>query len=261
MTFQSCRDRGIWYHRGVNPSVESRSSSGRFVTTRWNMVLSAATGGVTQGDALEELCRAYWYPVYAHVRRRGHAPDDAQDLTQEFFARLLEKNWLSGIEPTGGRFRSFLLTAVNRFLANEYDRTQAAKRGGGKRVISLDEGHAEQRFAHEPVTNESPDRIFERQWAATLMDRALTRLRSESDSRGTGGEFAALNPFLSRDPETGEYAALARALKTSHSNIAVAVHRLRARYRELVREQVAQTLLDPVEVSQELHYLYNVLSS
>jgi len=239
----------------VNSGAERGLGSARFVTTRWNVVLSAAGPGAAQTNALEQLCRAYWYPIYAHVRRRGHGPDDAQDLTQEFFARLMEKNWLSGIEPTGGRFRSFLLTAVNRFLANEFDRTQAAKRGGGQRVISLDDEEAQQRYASEPATNETPDKIFERYWAATLMERALTRLRLENENP----DFTALNPFLSRDPEPGEYASLGTGRNVSA--IAVAVHRLRTRYRELVREEVAQTLSDASEINAEMRYLHAVLSA
>lgn len=245
----------------MNPSAEPRSGSSRFVTTQWNVVLNAAGPGGAQSDALEQLCRAYWYPIYAFIRRRGNGPDDAQDLTQEFFARLLQKGWLSGIEPTGGRFRSFLLTAVNRFLANEFDRAQAAKRGGGKRVISLDDERAEQRYANEPFTEETPEKVFERRWASTLMDQALTRLRDETTAAGTSRQFAALNLFLSREPGSGEYASVALELESTSAAVAVAVHRLRARYRDLVRQEVARTLTDPADINAEMRHLYEALSS
>jgi len=243
----------------VNLDEEQPSVSPRFVTTQWNVILSAANTGAAQIDALEQLCRAYWYPLYAYVRRRGHGPEDAQDLTQEFFARLLEKNWLADIEPAGGRFRSFLLTAMNGFLANEYDRSRAAKRGGGKQIISLDQDRAEERYLNEPATDETPERIFERRWALTVLDQALARLRNEYETAEKSRQFDLLNPFLSREAGEGEYASVAKQLGFGAGAIGVAVHRLRQRYRESVRQEIANTLADATRVDEEMRHLFAAL--
>ncbi len=231
----------------------------RFLTTEWSIVLTASQPGETQVKALEELCRTYWYPLYCYVRRRGHSPEDAQDLTQEFFARLLEKNWLSEIKPEGGRFRSFLLTALSRFLANAYDRATAVKRGGGREILSLDQAAAEERYAAEPKTNETPERLFEKRWAWTVLDLALNCLRTECTSSGKDRPFELLHPFLSREATAGEYSTVAETLAMSPGAVGVAVHRLRHRYRELVREQIAATLGDRTRVEEEMNYLVSLL--
>jgi len=231
----------------------------QFMTTQWRTVLMAAESGADQTQALEQLCRTYWYPLYAYVRRRGHGPDDAQDLTQEFFARLLEKKWLEGIKPDAGRFRSFLLTALSRFLANAYDYKQAARRGGGKQILSLDQAAAEERYSMEPVTNETPETVFERRWALAVLDQALKRLREETADIGKARLFELVGPFLSREATPGEYAGIGGQLGISPGAVGVSVHRLRHRYRELVQEEVAATLSDPGQLQEEMQHLISVL--
>lgn len=231
-----------------------------FATTRWTLVLAAGDDVSPQGrEALEQLCRGYWFPLYAYVRRRGHDADAAQDLVQGFFTRLLERNDLAGLTREGGKFRSFLLTALNHFLANEHERTQARKRGGGREFLSLDDDSAEDRYRREPAHTESPDRLFERQWALALMENALRRLAEEQLAGARAESFAALRPFLSREPEPGEYAALANQLGLTPGTLAVQVHRLRERYRQLVRAAVADTVDSPLEVDAEMRHLLAAL--
>jgi RNA polymerase sigma-70 factor (ECF subfamily) len=208
---------------------------------------------------LEELCRAYWYPLYAYVRRRGHSVQEAQDLTQEFFARLIEEQWLAEADARKGRFRTFLLTALNHFLAKEWRRSQAAKRGGGKVLISLDDT-AEARYAQEPASHLTPETIYERRWALSLFDRALSRLRSQYVAAGKSRPFDLLKQYLSTEAADGEYAALALELEMSAGAVAAAVHRLRQHYRELVREEVAQTVESPADVEDEVRSLLAALN-
>jgi RNA polymerase sigma-70 factor (ECF subfamily) len=207
---------------------------------------------------MEELCRAYWYPLYAYVRRRGHGVEEAQDLTQEFFARLLEKHWVGEADPGRGRFRSFLLMAVNHFLANEWRRSQAAKRGGGQPVISLD-ATAEGRYAQETASTLTPEKLYQRRWALSLFDRALGRLRAEYAARGRTRLFACLKEFLSEESAEGDYARLGAELEMSPGAVAAAVHRLRQHYRELVREEVAHTVETPAEMEDEIRSLLAAL--
>jgi len=257
--------------RGMVPGINS-NESGRerpaadapqgawFGSTHWSVVLAASSPDpVRQAAALDQLCRTYWYPIYSYVRRRGNGPEDAEDLAQEFFARLLDKQWLEGVEKNGSRFRSFLLSALNGFLANEYDRATAAKRGGGRQILSLDADDAERRYALEPVTHETPERIFDRRWALTVLDRALARLKSETTVSGKARHFDLLSPFLSRTPDAGEYAPMAAGLGISAGAVGVAVHRLRQRYRELVRSEIAETLSDPSRVDSEMSELFAAL--
>jgi len=232
----------------------------QFITTQWSAVLSAARDDSPESaQAMTQLCQAYWYPLYSYIRRKGRQPEDAQDLTQEFFARLIEKRWLAEIEPSGGRFRSFLLTAVNRFLANEYDRSTALKRGGGRQLVSWDQQEAEERYLREPITEQTPERIFDRRWALALLDRALARLQEELTQAGKTAHFNSLNTFLSREPDGGEYSLAAASLGISAGAVGVAVHRLRHRYREIVRAEVASTLIDPAEVEREMQDLFAAL--
>jgi len=235
-------------------------ASQRFVTTHWSVVLQAKDNDPSVAKAaLAELFQAYWFPLYAYARRRGHGPEEAQDLTQEFFARLIEKTWLSGIKPYGGRFRSFLLTAFNRFLANEYDRNNAARRGGGQKFISLDQVYAEELYFQEPYTDETPEKIFDRRWALTLLDQALVRLRQAAHDAGKEQHFQLLSPFLSREPLAGEYEAVGASLGLSSSALAAAVFRLRRQYREVLRACVAETLDNPMDVNEEMRHFMAAL--
>lgn len=230
----------------------------QFATTHWSVIVAASQPDNAQHDqALATLCQHYWLPVYAYIRRRGNRPEDAQDLAQEFFARLLAKQWLAGIEPQGGRFRSFLLTAVARFLANEYDRNRAAKRGGG--VVPLNLEQAESLCCDAFASSDSPERAYDRRWAVILLNRAIGRLRDEAAACGKSAHFENLNRFLSREAEPGEYVAAGTALNLSPGAVAVAVHRLRHRYRQLLRLEVAQTLSDPSLVDEELRHLLAAL--
>jgi RNA polymerase sigma-70 factor (ECF subfamily) len=226
-----------------------------FKDTRWSLVLGARD---RDDRALAGLCRAYWYPLYAFVRRRGHSPEDARDLTQEFFARLLEKEWLAAVDPQRGRFRSFLLAAMSHFLANEWDRARAQKRGGDQVFVPIDVATAEGRLGREPSTDGSDaERAFERRWALTLLERALERLRAEQDDAGRA-RFERLKELLVGDG--GGYGAAAASLGISEGAVKVAVHRLRRQYREAVRREVAQTVLDPESLEDELRALMAALA-
>jgi RNA polymerase sigma factor (sigma-70 family) len=232
-----------------------------FATTQWGTVLAAVRGSDSQLSALDQLCRTYWYPLYAYIRRRGNDSEDAKDLTQEFFAQLLSKEWLAEIVPEGGRFRSFLLTAVNRFLANVYDRSRAKKRGGCQQFLSLDAEAAEAQYARELTTTETPERTFERRWALTVLDAALMRLRMELVDAGKLHHFELLSPFLFCEPSAGEYEEVGRLLSISQNAVRVAVHRLRQRYREAVHREIAGTLVHTGELAEEMQHLFAALRS
>ena len=210
--------------------------------------------------ALEKLCRAYWYPLYAYVRRRGQSPEDAKDLTQEFFARLLERNWIGRADQQRGRFRSFLLSAMNHFLADEWDKARAQKRGGGQIPVPLQFDTAETRYGYEPVDNTTPEQNFERRWALTLLDTVLQRLHSEYEQEGRAELFATLHPCLVGDRSSQPYAELAVKLGVSEGAVKSAVHRLRQRYRQLLHDEIAQTVAEPGEVDEELRHLFTVLA-
>jgi RNA polymerase sigma factor (sigma-70 family) len=233
----------------------------QFVTTHWSAVLTAAHPDSTHvGQALAELCETYWYPLYAYVRRRGYAPADAQDLTQEFFARLLAGNWLDQADRTRGRFRSFLLSAMKHFLANDWNKAGTQKRGGHIALVSLDADKAETQYGRHAVTEESPDRLFERRWAVALLDRVLGGLEEEYRREDKGGLFAALKPSLATDRNALSYPTLAASLGISEGAARVAVHRLRQRYREMLRAEVGHTVVSAGEVEEEMHYLFQVLA-
>ena len=230
-----------------------------FKTTHWSVVILAGQGTSPQAaESLEKLCRAYWFPLYAYVRRHGHKPEEAQDLTQEFFARLIEKHWVATADQGKGRFRSFLLMALDRFLANEWRSAHAAKRGGGCPVISLDDT-AETRYALELATDLTPERTYERQWALSLFDQALARLRQEYAAAGKTRQYDALKEFLSNEPGEGDYARVGAHLQMSTGAVAAAVHRLRQHYRSLVREEIAHTVNSPDEVEDEMRSLLAAL--
>lgn len=225
------------------------------------MVLTAGRDDTTRAqDALARLCQTYWYPLYAYVRRRGHSPEDAQDLTQEFFARLLERNWLGRADQQKGRFRSFLLSAMNHFLSDEWDKARAQKRGGGLQPVPLQFDTAETRYGHEPADPVTPEQNFERRWALTLLDEVLRRLRLEYEADGRTELFAALHPCLVGDRTAQPYAELGVKLGVNEGTVKTAVHRLRQRYRRLLRDEIAQTVAEPGEVDEELRHLFAVLA-
>lgn len=231
-----------------------------FATTRWTLVLSAGQAGTPAAHAaLESLCRIYWYPLYAFIRRQGRDTHDAQDLTQAFFARLLEKNYLDQVSPEKGKFRSFLLACLKHFLANEWDRRRAQKRGGALLLLSIDAADAERRYGLEPAHGQTPEALFERRWALTLLDRVLEMLRTEFVAAGKGTQFDQLKEGLTVDRHSLSYAALGARLGLREGAVKVAVHRLRRRYRELLRAEIAHTVSIASEVDEELRHLFAVL--
>jgi DNA-directed RNA polymerase specialized sigma24 family protein len=232
-----------------------------FATTHWTVVLAAGRRRTPQADvALEELCRTYWYPLYAYVRRQGHSKEDAEDLTQAFFARFLEKNYLEGLRSEKGRFRAFLLAALKHFLANEWDRANRQKRGGGVTTLSLDWQNADTRYKIDPADNLSPDKLYDRAWAVTLLERVITRLHDENAAEGKANLFEGLKPFLMLGKSAIPYAQAAVELDLSEGAARVAVHRLRRRYRELLREEIAQTLSLPEQVDDEMRALFSAFA-
>lgn len=210
---------------------------------------------------MEELCRTYWYPLYAYVRRQGHSREDAEDLTQGFFARLLEKNYLEGVSSDKGKFRSFLLVALKRFLINEWDHANRQKRGGGLKPLSLDWQDAEMRYQINPADDLSPDKLYDRAWALIVLERVITRLRDESGADGKAGQYEQLKTFLMMGKSEIPYPQAAAALKMSEGAVRVAVHRLRRRYRELLREEITQTLANPAQAGEEMQALFSALAS
>ncbi len=232
-----------------------------FVTTHWSVVMSAATGESTDaGSALEHLCQTYWYPLYADARRRGHSVEDAQDLTQAFFARLLERHWVADADRQRGRFRTFLLPAMSRFMADEWDKARAQKRGGGITHVPLQLDEAETRYGCEPPDERTPEQYFERRWALTLLDAVLRRLQAEYAREGKAQVFEALNSALAGGRESQPYAQLASRAGMSEGAVKVAVHRLRKRYRHMLREEIARTMAVGADVDEELRQLFAVLA-
>ncbi|MEQ1854553.1 MAG: sigma-70 family RNA polymerase sigma factor [Chthoniobacteraceae bacterium] len=230
-----------------------------FATTRWSVVLRAGSGAdeTNARDALAMLCRAYWYPLYAFVRRTGKSAHDAQDLTQEFFARLVEKEWLAGVVRERGRFRSWLLAAMKHFLAKEWRDSQREKRGGSTEFVPLDSVSAEERYAREPADSASAEQIYDRRWALDLLDRGLARLQMEFGAAGKAAQFAALRFSL-----TGEKVPLAEVaaqLGMSEGAVKVGIHRMRERYRDLIRDEIAETVAKPEDVDGELAELFAAL--
>ena len=232
-----------------------------FVTTRWTMVLSAGRKSSPHSDrALAELCQTYWYPLYAYIRRQGRTKEDAEDLVQAFFARFLEKNYLEGLAAERGKFRAFLLAALKHFLANEWDKTQAQKRGGGAEHLSLDWQDADERFHLDPPDPTNPERLFDREWALALLARVIARLAAECMQDGKAELFARAKGFLTVGQDAIPYADAARELGLDEGALRVAVHRLRKRYRALLREEIAQTLVEPGQVEEELGSLLAALA-
>jgi RNA polymerase sigma factor (sigma-70 family) len=232
-----------------------------FRTTHWSVVLNA--GRDERGaanEALESLCKAYWYPLYAFARRQGREPEDAQDLTQEFFARFLERDSFALASPERGRFRSFLLTCFKRFAAESWRKATRLKRGGRVAAISLDAADAEGRYSMEPKEEQSPDRLFERRWAETLLERAVGRLRQDYESTGRTAVYMQLQQFLWGREASLSYAEMGERLGMAEGAVKVAVHRLRQRFRDILHEEVANTVASPEDVADELRHLMTVFA-
>jgi RNA polymerase sigma-70 factor (ECF subfamily) len=232
-----------------------------FLTTHWSVVLAAkdkASPGCS--EALETLCRTYWYPLYAFVRGSGYSPHDAQDLTQGFFERLLAKDYLRVVDPEKGRFRTFLKMALKRFLVHEWERGKAEKRGGGQPSLSFDTAMAEQRFQAETTNLLGPDQLYDRQWAFTLLEQVNAKLEREYKEAGKAQDLKALKPYLTEERGRIPYSQIASALQITQGASRVAVHRLRRRFRELFREVLAETVSEPAEVDEELRHVIGVLS-
>lgn len=232
-----------------------------FATTHWTVVLAAGRQSSPQANvALEELCNTYWYPLYAYVRRQGRSKEDAEDLTQSFFARFLEKNYLEGVAQEKGRFRAFLLAALKHFLANDWDRAHAKKRGAGIPPLPLDWHDAEARYGIETVDQLSPDKLYDRAWAMTLLERVIRRLRDENVADGRSKLFDTLKPFLMLGKSAIPYAQAASELNLSEGAVRVAVHRLRQRYRQLLREEISQTLSSAEQLDDEIAALFSAFA-
>ncbi len=246
---------------GSDPQETPATPGQHFATTHWSVVLSA--GHSTRPGArvaLEKLCRAYWYPLYAFVRRQNCNPHDAEDLTQAFFAALLENRGLRVANPERGRFRSFLLTRLKNFLSDERKKRQSQKRGGGQIIISLDAEFAEERFGAEPATDLTPELMFDRRWAMTIMEQTVGRLRKEYLAADRAELFEELRHFQPGEKGGCSYAEVAVRLGLSESAVKSAIWRLRQRHRELLREEIAHTVATPVEVDEEIRYLISMLS-
>ena len=245
----------------AGPNIAS-SNAGAFATTHWSVVLAAGYTSVPGAqEALETLCRTYWYPLYVYVRRQGQSPHDAQDLTQEFFARLLAKKHLRLADPDRGKFRAFLLKSLKHFLVNEWKKARTQKRGGGQCVIALDADVAESRYAAEPALALTLDQVYEKRWAVTLLETVLAGLRESYAASGRLPVFETLKGFIWGEQATLAYTAVAPQLGLTEGAVKVAVHRLRSRYRELLRAEIAKTVATPGEVDEELQHLIAVLAA
>ncbi len=244
------------------PEGNQPLASREFTTTHWSVVLSAIDAHAPGApEALAQLCRTYWYPLYAFIRRKGHSPHDAEDLTQEFFHHLLEKSSLERVDRARGRFRSFLLASLEYFLANQWRHDHRLKRGGGNEVISLDAQAAENRYSQEPATQLSPEQIYDQRWAQALLDEVLHHLRREYAAAGKAALFDTLRVFLTGEKRPATYATLAIQLETTEGALKMAVSRLRQRYGELLRAEIARTVSGPGDVEEELRSLHAALGA
>jgi len=241
--------------------MEETKLSGQFATTHWSVVLSAGQNASAQHvEALEKLCRAYWQPIFVFARRKGWSEADAKDLTQQFFARLLARNDFAGVNPGKGKFRTFLLTAFTHFLSNEYDRQKALKRGGDLTFISLDGCASDSSWGVAAPAEESPATAFDVQWAGRILATAFQNLKREMATNGKPKQFEVLKLFLTADGNQESYAAAAASLRTNVASVPMQVSRLRRRFRELVRNEVAQTVSSPVELNEEMRHLFQILN-
>jgi len=246
-----------------NPTPPDGDAAG-FAATRWTVVLAAAGGmkgeaGSRSRRAMEELAQIYWFPLYAYIRRRGHDSAAAEDLTQEFFLRLIENNLVVAADRAQGRFRAFLLTSLKNFLANERDKAHAQKRGGGARLIALDSLDAEARYAIEPVDQMTPERVFEQRWAKSVLEQVLERLKRKYQNKEQGKLFEVLKATLTAKADEASNAAMGRELGLTPGAVGVAVHRLRRHYRDLLRDEIAQTVASPELIDEEINYLLKCL--
>lgn len=244
------------------PATNPTAGSVRwFATTHWSVVLTAKQGDASGATvALEKLCRTYWYPLYAYIRRHGRSPHDAQDLTQAFFLRLLEGNLLERAAREKGRFRSFLLTSLKNFLSDEWDKAKAVKRGGGTPILSLDEQTAEDRYRFEPADEMSAEKLFDRRWAMTLLEKALQRLEQEYAAANKAAFFHHLHVVLLGEKTSLTYANVGAQLRMTEGAVKVAAHRMHHRYRELLRAEIASTVASPDDIDDELRQLFAALS-
>jgi RNA polymerase sigma factor (sigma-70 family) len=237
------------------------SGDGRFATTHWSIVQAAGHPSSSRyKSSLETLCKTYWYPLYAYLRRHGYNADEAGDHTQGFFARIMEKRSIGSADPERGKFRSFLLTSLKNFISDEYARSQALKRGGGKNIFSLDFALAEGRYCLEPKDEMSPEKLFERSWAITMLKNTLDRLSGEYKSERKKKLFGHLKVYLTADKQTSAYNDIAEKLQMTEGAVKVAVHRLRKRYRELLKEEIAQTVSSQESIDEEINELFKALS-
>ena len=243
------------------PISMSDSPGSAFHTTSWTLVQAAAsrpTAGSRQ--ALARLCQVYWHPVYAFIRRNGYDRDQSQELVQGFFALLLEKNYLLDADPDRGRFRSFLLTAVKHFLANERDRANALKRGGGQAPVSIDLAEAEGWYPRAVVVEDTPESLFERRWALSLLEQVMVKLRAEFTAAGKADQFESLCAFLNRESDEARYAEVAAQMGVREGTLRMAIHRMRRRYRKLLRAEIAETVSTREEIDEEIRFLFAALS-
>ncbi len=230
--------------------------SAQFATTQWSQVLAAQQGGDTEStQALDALCSAYWYPLYAYVRHQGHDADQARDLTQGYFAELLDKDFLKDVDPAKGRFRSFLLASLRHYLSHERDKATAKKRGGGATTLSFDARDAEARFEIEPTDKLTPEQLFERRWAMTVLERAMNKLERESVASGDEEQFKRFKPYLTGQEPRQAYKQVAVDLEISEGAVKTAVYRLRQRYGQSLRAEIADTVADPAEVDAEVRHM------
>jgi RNA polymerase sigma factor (sigma-70 family) len=245
----------------ISEAGDSAEKAAWFTTTHWSLILRARDPSSTEAaEALEKLCQTYWYPLYAFVRREGKDEETAKDLTQAFFLRLFERKDFEGVQREKGKFRSFLLKSMQHFLADEWDKAKALKRGGDKTVVSLDDKDAEARYRLEPVESMSPDKLYDRRWALTVLNEATKRAREEYHASGRGEIYEHLRRHLSGGPDTPACAETARRLETTENTVKSWIHRLRQRNRELVREVIAETVSAPQQIDEELRDLFEALT-
>jgi RNA polymerase sigma factor (sigma-70 family) len=245
---------------GYTPSNSNLPGAGRFATTHWSVVMAAGRPkSASYQQALETLCKTYWFPLYAYLRRHGYESHKAEDYTQAFFAGLLAKHGLRLADPKRGKFRSFLLASLKHFLSNERARARAKKRGGGRKVLSLDLQNAESQYALEPRDELSPEKIFERSWALTVLDRTMARLQAEAISTNKQKLFDHLKVYLTAEKSSVPYRDVAAELDITEGAVRVAIHRLRRRYRELLRDEIAQTVISDDQIDEEIRDLFAAL--